>query len=79
MRVEFNDKQSDHPGPVIDLISENEHDAFSLGVLFEKLVQENACVWKFMDGVKLRLPLVMMNEIGLALTYINPEEKARRE
>lgn len=78
MRVEFSDKQSDHSGPVIDLISENEYDAFLLGVLFEKLVQVNACVWKFMNTVKLRLPLVMMNEIGLALTYINPEEKAKR-
>ena len=72
MKVNFVDKewQSDHSGPVIEIISESEGDAFDIGVLYQKLKTENACVWQlFTGGVKLRLPLVLMDEIGLAITF----------
>lgn len=70
MKVRFTEINSDHSGPVIEIISENDGDAFELGILFQKLQNNNCCVWQlFTGGIILRLPLVMMDEIGLAITY----------
>jgi hypothetical protein len=36
MKVKFTENNSDHSGPVIEIISENDGDAFELGILFQK-------------------------------------------
>jgi hypothetical protein len=70
MKIRFTEINSDHSGPVIEVISEDDGDAFELGILFQKLKDIDACVWQlFTGGIILRLPIVMMDEIGLAITY----------
>ena len=67
MRINYIENNSDHSGPIIELMPESESDAFDLGMLFQRLLNQDACVWK--NGTTLRLPLVMMDEIGLAITH----------
>jgi hypothetical protein len=63
--------QSDHSGPVLDIIAESTQDCFDLGMLFEKIYSINGCVWKLETSI--RLPLVYMDEVGLAITYKKEE------
>lgn len=73
MKIKFlNEKeQSDHTGSVIDIIAETKEEAFQLGVIAEKIWAINGCGWRINGGI--RIPLVLMNEIGLAATYKGSE------
>jgi len=65
MRIEFIQKCSDFDGPVLDIYLSSIEDAFKVGVVFEKIVNKGKCVWR--GGGFIRIPLVDMDEIGLAL------------
>lgn len=67
MRAEFVKKCSDYKGPVVDIFASEVSDAFLLGILFEKITACGGCVWK--NGNSIRLPLVAMDDIGLAKLF----------
>lgn len=68
MRIEFEQcYTSDHTGPTIAVYAEDKQESFKLGVLAQKIWGINGCAWHIEEGI--RIPLVMMDEIGLAITY----------
>ncbi len=71
MRVEFIEKNSDHDKPVIDISAESYEDSFKLGVIFGEVSKRGLCIWYASSDLypKIRIPLVEMDEIGLAITY----------
>jgi len=71
MRVEFTVENSDHSGPVLDIHATNAEDAYELGRIYEKICNVGGTVWSAnsQTSVMLRVPLLIMDEIGLAVTY----------
>jgi len=65
MIVEHKDKCGDFDGPVLDILPGNTREAFDLGRIFEKIAFKNKCAW-YLD-VGIRIPLIDMDEIGLAV------------
>ena len=61
------DEQGDHTGPIIEIRPENERETFDLGIIFQRVISANGCVWRINTGI--RLPLILADEIGLAITY----------
>lgn len=67
MIITFIEHCSDYDYPCIDIGFTDVDESFKLGVLFEKISNCNLCVWKGNDH--LRIPLIFMDEIGLAIYY----------
>jgi hypothetical protein len=75
MNVRLVEKNSDHDGPVLNITCnvDDPEGYFDLGVLFEQLTHRGACVWR--GAGMIRIPLVKMDEIGLAITSKKDESK----
>jgi len=70
MKIEFVEKNGDHDNVVIDIYYDKE-EAFETGMLFEKITARKLCVWR--GSCCLRIPLMNMDETGLAETFKKKE------
>lgn len=70
VKIQYIEKNSDHEQPVLDITAETLKDSFLLGVIDTKMFSKNLCAWKkFDDEITLRIPLLQMDDIGLAEKY----------
>lgn len=67
MIITLIEKNSDHSGPVLEILSEDINEAFQLGILFQKIANLNMTAWRLETSI--RIPLVEMDKHGLAITY----------
>lgn len=75
MKIKMTATNHDHSGPVIDIQSESAEEAFDIGVLAAELLGVNACIWILSHKQPaIRIPLVLADEIGLAITYKKESE-----
>ena len=63
MRIKLVTEQSDHDLPCIDIYYSDSKEAFDMGQVFETITEASLTAWRINGGI--RIPLVIMNKIGL--------------